>query len=608
MSETAAPTSPPPTARRDNPLTRLRALWPFIRPYRGRVALALVSLTIAAGAMLTIGQALRRLIDHGFDGQNPGLIDLYFVALLGVVVVLAFATFGRFYLVSWLGERVIADLRQAIYGHVVRLDSTFFETTKTGEILSRLNADTMLIESVIGSSASIALRNLLLFLGGSVLLVLTSPKLALLMILVVPLVLVPILVFGRRVRALSRTSQDRLADSAAVAGEALSAVQTVQAFGQEAGESARYGGAVETAFGTARRRIRTRAWLTAMVIILVFGAIDLVLWIGAKDVSVGIMTGGELAGFVFYAVVAASALGALSEVWGDLQRAAGATERLLELLAVVPRIKAPEHPAPLPSPARGAIRFDNVTFHYPSRPDLPALEGVSLDIAPGETVALVGPSGAGKSTMFQLLLRFHDPEGGTVLVDGADVKTLDPVDLRRLFALVPQETTIFATDATANIRYGRPDASMADVLAAAEAASARGFIEQLPEGFSSQLGERGTRLSGGQKQRIAIARAILRDPKILLLDEATSALDAESEVQVQEALEGLMKGRTTLVIAHRLSTVINADRIIVMDGGKVVETGRHDELVAQGGLYARLAALQFGETEGRPPERRLRQV
>ncbi|RJF89013.1 ATP-binding cassette domain-containing protein [Oleomonas cavernae] len=608
MSETAAPASPPPASRRDNPLTRLRALWPFIRPYRGRVALALVSLTIAAGAMLTIGQALRRLIDHGFDGQNPGLIDLYFVALLGVVVVLAFATFGRFYLVSWLGERVIADVRQAIYGHVVRLDSTFFETTKTGEILSRLNADTMLIESVIGSSASIALRNLLLFLGGSALLVLTSPKLALLMILVVPLVLVPILVFGRRVRALSRTSQDRLADSAAVAGEALSAVQTVQAFGQEAGESARYGGAVETAFGTARRRIRTRAWLTAMVIILVFGAIDLVLWIGAKDVSGGTMTGGELAGFVFYAVVAASALGALSEVWGDLQRAAGATERLLELLAVVPRIKAPENPAPLPSPAQGAIRFDNVTFHYPSRPDLPALEGISLDIAPGETVALVGPSGAGKSTVFQLLLRFHDPEGGTVLVDDADVKTLDPVELRHLFALVPQETTIFATDAAANIRYGRPDASMADVLAAAEAASARGFIEQLPEGFASQLGERGTRLSGGQKQRIAIARAILRDPKILLLDEATSALDAESEVQVQDALEGLMKGRTTLVIAHRLSTVINADRIIVMDGGRVVETGRHDDLVAQGGLYARLAALQFGETEGRPPERRLRQV
>ncbi len=603
MSEQQAP-----AARRGNPFNRLKALWPFIRPYRGRVVLALVSLTVAAGAMLTIGQALRRLIDHGFDGRNPEYLDLYFIALLGVVAVLAVATFGRFYMVSWLGERVIADIRQALYRHVVRLDSTFFETTKTGEILSRLNADTLVIETVVGSSASIALRNLLLFLGGSALLLLTSPKLALLMILVVPVVLVPILVFGRKVRRLSRDSQDRLADSAAVAGEALGAVQTVQAFGQEAGESNRYAGAVESAFGTARHRITTRAWLTAMVIVLIFGAIDLVLWIGATDVAGGTMTGGELAAFVFYAVVAASALGALSEVWGDLQRAAGATERLLELLAVVPRIRAPENPVPLPSPAAGAIRFDDVTFHYPSRPDLPALEGVSFEVKPGETVALVGPSGAGKSTVFQLLLRFHDPEAGTVLVDGTDVKTADPGELRRLFALVPQETTIFATDAAANIRYGRPEASMAEVEAAAEAASARGFIEQLPGGFTAQLGERGTRLSGGQKQRIAIARAILRDPKILLLDEATSALDAESEVQVQAALESLKKGRTTLVIAHRLSTVINADRIIVMEGGRVVETGRHDELVAQGGLYARLAALQFGEAEGRLPERRLRQV
>ncbi len=578
-------------------LGKLRRLLPFVAPYRLVVLGAVLALTVAAGAMLAIGQALRRVVDLGFRAENAEFLDQYFIGLFGVVAVLAAATYGRFFLVSWLGERVVADLRSAVYDRVIGLDLAYFEVTRTGEVLSRLTTDATFIESVVGSTASVALRNVLLFLGGTVLLVVTSPKLAGLTFLIVPVVVLPIVVFGRRVRRLSRASQDRIADVGALAGETLNAVQTVQAFTHEDVDRRHFRARVDAAFRTAIRRIRMRSGLTAAVILLVFGAVDAVLWIGATDVARGAMSGGELAAFVFYAIVVSGAVGALSEVYGEFQRAAGAAERLIELLETEPSITPPAHPVALPEPVQGALVMDDVTFCYPSRPETPALANFSLTIAPGERVALVGPSGAGKSTVFQLILRFFDATAGTLSLDGVALADADPRVLRSRIGLVSQEPVIFGGDATENIRYGRPDASEDEVRAAAVAAAADGFLDKLPQGYATYLGERGVRLSGGQRQRIAIARAILRNPALLLLDEATSALDAESERKVQAALEPLMVGRSTLVIAHRFATVLKADRIIVMDKGRVLAQGSHAELMAEGGLYARLAALQFDMTE-----------
>ncbi|MGE0152274.1 MAG: ABC transporter transmembrane domain-containing protein [Reyranellaceae bacterium] len=579
------------TARRD--ILMLRRLWPFVRPYRARVALAAVALVIAAATVLVIGTGLRLLIDQGFAGDRPELLDQALVGLLAVVAVLAMASFGRFYLVSWLGERVINDIRKAVFGHVIGLSPGFFETNRAGEIMSRLTTDTTLIETVIGSSASVALRNFLMFAGGTVMLAITSPKLTALVFLVVPLVVVPIIVIGRRVRKLSRASQDRIADISAYAGESIQAVRTVQAFAHEKIDRSRFGAIAESAFATARRRIAARAVLTAIVIMLVFGAVGIILWIGGHDVLDGRLSAGELSAFVFYAVVVAGSVGAISEVIGDLQRAAGATERLMQLIAERSPILDPADPLPLPLPPRGEVAFERVSFHYPARPEQSALEQFTLEVRPGETVAVVGPSGAGKTTVFQLLLRYYDPDSGAIRLDGVDVRRASLEALRTRIAIVPQEPVLFSTDAWENIRYGRPDASDAEVRAAAEAAAASEFLDRLPEGFATFLGERGVRLSGGQRQRIAIARAILRNPAVLLLDEATSALDAESERLVQQALDRLMVGRTTLVIAHRLATVLKADRIVVLDQGRIDAIGSHAELIARGGLYARLAALQF---------------
>ena len=569
----------------------LRGLAPFLRPYRTMTVLAGLALTLTAGVSLILPLAVRRVVD-GFN-EDVALLDQYFGAALGIAALLAIGTAVRYYFVSRLGERVVADIRAAVFDRVLGLSPAFYEKLLTGEVLSRITTDTTLILSLIGSSVSVALRNLLMLLGGLVLLFLTSPKLTGLVLLIVPAVVVPIVVLGRRLRGLSRENQDVIAQSSHAAGEALGAVQTVQAFTHEALTRKGFADVTERAFDTATVRIRVRAWMTAIVIFLVFTGIVGVLWIGARDVRAGNMTPGELVQFVIYAVMVAGSVGALSEIWGEVQRAAGATERLVELLAAEDPVTDPARPKALPRPARGLIEFDDVTFRYPARPEVSALNGVSLTVRPGETVALVGPSGAGKTTILQLLMRFYDPQSGAVRLDGIDLRDLSRGDFRRALSLVPQDPVIFAASARENIRFGRPDASDAEVEDAARAAAAHDFITALPDGYDSYLGERGVMLSGGQRQRIAIARAILRDAPVLLLDEATSALDAESERAVQAAVERLAEGRTTLVVAHRLATVKRADRIVVFEAGRIAATGTHDELVAAGGLYARLARLQF---------------
>ena len=574
-------------------LDQLVHLYRFVRPYWPAVAGALVALSVAAGTVLVMGLGLRRLVDEGFASGDTALLDGALFALLGVIVVLAGATYARFYLVSWLGERVVGDIRQAVFGHVIGLSPGFFELTRTGEVLSRITTDTTLLQVLVGSTAPIALRNLLLLIGGVVMLAVTSAKLMAFVVLVVPLVVAPIVLIGRWVRRLSRTSQDRVADVGAHVEESLNAVRTIQAFCHEAIDRARFDERVEAAFTVAVRRVRVRAALTALVIVLVFGAVGTILWIGGHDVMAGRISAGELSAFVFYAVVVAGAAGAISEVVGELQRAAGASERLIDLLATKADITAPASPVALPSPALGEVRFDDVTFHYPSRPDAPALVDFTLELEPGEKIALVGPSGAGKTTVMQVLLRFYDPSSGRIMLDGVDLRDADPAEVRARMGLVPQDPVIFAANGWENIRYGRPEADDEEVRAAAEAAAAAGFLDQLPDGFDSYLGEKGVRLSGGQRQRIAIARAILRDPAVLLLDEATSALDAESEHLVQGAIERLMADRTTIVIAHRLATVLKVGRIVVMDRGRIVASGSHEQLMEEGGLYARLAALQF---------------
>jgi len=565
----------------------------FVWPYRARMAVAGVALVVAAGCVLVLGQGLKRVIDAGFSGANASSLDTALFALLAIVCVLAAATYTRFYSVSWIGERVSADIRRAVFGHLLEQSPGFFETMRTGEVISRLTNDTALLELVIGSSVSMALRNTLIMLGALVMLAITSPKLTALVVLGVPLVVAPILLFGRRVRRLSRASQDRIADVSTHIDESLHEIRTVQSYGHEDGDREQFGARVEQAFATATRRIGQRALLIALVMLLAFGAVGVILWIGGHDVLAGHISAGELSAFVFYAVLVAGAVGAVSEVIGDLQRAAGATERLMELLATEPSIRAPASPKDLPEPPRGEVRFERVTFRYPSRPDTAALADFSLSASRGERVALVGPSGAGKSTVFQLLLRYYDPAAGSITLDGVELRNADPRAVRSRIALVPQDPVIFAASVAENVRYGRPRASDAEVAAACAAAYAAEFIERLPQGMNSFLGERGVRLSGGQRQRLSIARALLADRAVLLLDEATSSLDAESESYVQRALEHLMRGRTTLIVAHRLATVKNADRIVVMDQGRVIAAGSHGELVRERGLYARLASLQF---------------
>ncbi|KFE35952.1 ABC transporter transmembrane domain-containing protein [Thioclava atlantica] len=579
----------------DRPKTKkigaLRGLAPFIAPYRGLALASLLALIATASISLILPLAVRRVVD-GFQ-KGAALLDQYFGAALLIAGLLALGTGLRYYLVTRFGERVVADIRKAVFERVISMSPAFFERILTGEIISRITTDTTLILSVIGSSVSVALRNVLILIGGMVMLLVTSAKLTGLVLLVVPVVVVPIVVLGRRLRVLGRENQDWIANSSGAASESLLAAQTVQAFTHEAITRERFSQVTEQAFQSAKKRIGTRAVMTVIVIFLVFAGVVGVLWVGARDVREGLMSVGELVQFVIYAVMVAGSVGALSEIWSELQRAAGATERLVELLQTEDSVKDPAHPVPLPMPAKGAIQFEDVSFHYPSRPETSALDHVDLEIAPGETVALVGPSGAGKTTVIQLIQRFWDPETGRVMIDGYDLRDMARHDFRQAIALVPQDPVVFAASARENIRFGRPDASDREVEEAARAAHAYDFLQALPDGFDTYVGERGVMLSGGQKQRIAIARAILRDAPILLLDEATSALDAASEREVQAAVEQLARTRTTVIVAHRLATVKKADRIVVFDEGRIVAQGTHDSLVAEGGLYAELARLQF---------------
>ncbi len=572
----------------------LRALWPFVARYKVLLYGAIAALISTAIISLILPIAVRRVVD-GFETSAVELLDSYFGAALVIAALLAIGTGLRYYLVTRLGERVVADIRKAVFNRMISMSPAFYEKLMTGEVLSRITTDTTVILGVIGSSISIAARNVLILIGGLALLLLTSPKLAGLVLLLVPVIIVPIVVMGRRLRVLSRENQDWIANSSGNASEALLSVQAVQAYTHEAENRATFGEVTERSFLSAKQRIQLRAVMTVVIISLVFVGIVGVLWVGARDVRAGDMTVGELVQFVIYAVMVAGSVGALSEIWGELQRAAGATERLVELLEAEDSVADPVSPERLPTPVKGRVRFDDVLFHYPSRPAQPALDRVSLSVEPGETVALVGPSGAGKTTIIQLLLRFYDPTSGTVSIDGHDLTTLDRTDFRTHVALVPQEPVIFATTARENIRFGRPDATDAEVKDAAKAAAAHDFLAALPDGYETEVGERGVMLSGGQKQRIAIARAILRDASVLLLDEATSALDAESERAVQLAVERLSEDRTTIVVAHRLATVKKADRILVFEEARIIASGTHDSLVSEGGLYARLARLQFTE-------------